>query len=128
VVGKILRNIGNAKTGMSNGRNAILSEAAADLEGLHDSRSAYINLHKLKADSLFSTTHFQTLLHLEKLYSKTRRMLVEGYEEACKTNHTICQDLRQIISAHDHSSLSKKLPLSLFSSPLPPILSSPLQL
>ena len=73
--------------------------------------------------ALCSIRHYNDLVDMEEEYATFCRNLNQGFEELAKTDHVVNVSVKNIIGTHDRRSLSKKLPLTLFSPTFPASLS-----
>ncbi|CCL98019.1 uncharacterized protein FIBRA_00012 [Fibroporia radiculosa] len=101
ILDKITRKFQGVREDVRIGRDALLNEAAEDLQ-------------RLFAES---AKHFNGLIDLEAEYATFGRTVMAGFEDLLALDRDICEHLTKKIEVHDRSSLSKKFPPTLL--PLP---------
>ncbi|KAJ7207111.1 hypothetical protein GGX14DRAFT_698269 [Mycena pura] len=86
-------------------------------------RGAVENLERM---CLESEAHFNILVDLEEEYAAYHRKIILGIDDMQKSAEVMFNSLGQIIQHHDRHTLSKKLPVTLFT--LPSVVRSPFSL
>ncbi len=66
-----------------------------------------------------SIDHYNRLIELEAEYATFGRNLIHGFGDVAKADHELSFSLRKNLEIHDRSTLSKKMPASVFGAALP---------
>ena len=124
----ILNNIGCRFEAVRNdiitGRERILCDARGHLEMMQEELWVHIisNIFSLIPRIKCRRTSYSGFVELEREYGAIGRKLNHAHEQFNITSDAVIAKLHNIICDHDRNSLSKRLPASIFSRPVPAFL------